>query len=247
MTRPPVPQHGPAIPQRGHPGYYTAAHPQTGFAVAPGPQAAPVRQLAQRPPAPTTAPLTETGRAPAIEAAQVSHNIGKSQRLGKPAAIEIRVARAAIAGAGGAGPQPASLRAELVAVRAITVRLRGGKAAFHIDAGSPETQWDQATGPSGRLAGETAVWRFTLTPLKPGRSDLHLVATARTIGADGVIADTVLPEEIVSVRVGRDIGKPLRRLALAIGIAAGSIAVEKLAEGIFKFDLFAIVSRLVGL
>ena len=199
-----------------------------------------------RPLQPSTAAPVDHAKALAIEASQVSHSIAKSLRLGKPAAVEVRIARSAIA-AGGAAPRPMSLRAEFVAARAITVRLKGGKAAFAIDAGSPETQWDQSNGPPARLAGETAVWRFTVTPLKPGRVDLHLMASARTVGADGVIADTVLPDEVVTVRVARDIGKPLRRLVLIAGIAAGSIAVEKLAEGIFKFDLFGIIGGLAGL
>ena len=127
------------------------------------------------------------------------------------------------------------------------MRLRGVKSAFAIDAGSPETQWDQATGPAGRLTGETAVWRFSVSPLKAGRGDLHLVVAARTVGADGLIADTVLPDQAVTIRISRDIGKSLRRAGLAIGIAVASIAVEKIAEGVFKFDLFEIAIRLMGL
>ena len=192
------------------------------------------------------AAAAETARAPAIEAAQVSHNAPKSLRLGKTAIVEVRVARAAIAGSS-AGPRPLSLRAELVAVRAISVRLRGVKSAFAIDAGSPETQWDQATGPSGRLTGETAVWRFSVNPLKAGRGELHLIVAARTVGADGVIADTVMPDQAVAIRVARDIGKSLRRWGMGLGIAAASIAIEKLAEGFFRFDLFQIASGLVGL
>ncbi len=167
-------------------------------------------------------------------------------RVGSKTAVEVRIARAAIAG-GSAGPRPASLRAELTAFRTISVRLRGTKSAFAIDAGSQETQWDQAIGPTGRLAGDVAVWRFNISPLKAMRADLHLVATARTVGADGVIADTVLPDQVVNVRIGRDIGKTMRRFAGGSTIAIVSIAALKLTEEFLGFDLLRLIRALIGI
>ncbi len=190
-------------------------------------------------------PPIDAPRAPAIEPAQISHTIPKRMRVGSKTVVEVRVARAAIAG-GGAGPRPVALRAELTAFRAISVRLRGTKSAYAIEAGSPETQWDQAIGPTGRLAGEVAVWRFQISPLKAARADLQIIASARTVGADGVIADTVLPDQVVAVRVGRDIGRTMRRFAGVSTIAIVSIVAVKLTEEFLGFDLMRLIRALIG-
>ena len=187
----------------------------------------------------------EVAATPSIEAAQVTHNVPKSMRIGKKVAIEVRVARAAIAGLAG-GPRPVSLRAEQVTLRAITIRLRGTKAAFVIEANSPETQWDQATGPAGRSTVETAVWRFTVSPLKAARAELHVIAAARTVGADGVFADTGLPDQVLTVRIGRDVGRFMRRLAAVSTIAITSIVTVKLIEEFLGFDLMRLVRALTG-
>ena len=226
---------GPAYGQYAPPG-----HPQTRApAQGPFPTGPATNGLAN------TAPPSDPPRAPAIEAAQLSHSIPKRMRVGQKVVVEVRLARAAIAG-GNAGPRPVSLRAELTAFRAISVRLRGTKSAFAIEAGSPETQWDQAIGPTGRLAGDVAVWRFIISPLKAARADLHIIASARTVGADGVIADTVLPDQVVPIRIGRDIGRTMRRFAAGSTIAIVSIAAVKLLEEFLGFDLMRMIRALIG-
>ncbi len=216
---------------------------------APAPMPSPGHQgpvAAQRQVAPVPAGLPgDAPRAPAIEAGQVSFTLPKRLRHDVPTTIEVRVARAPLAGSG-SGPMPSSLRAEFVAVRAITVRLRGGKGAFAIEPGSPETQWDQATQATARAAGDAAVWRFTLTPLRGHSSDLQLMVAARTVGADGMIADTVLPDLVLPVKIARNLKRPLRRILSAAAIAFTSIVLWTVIEQVFKLDLWHVVQRLAG-
>lgn len=185
-------------------------------------------------------------RLPAIEAGQVSFTLPKRWRRGRTETIEVRVARTPLSG-GGAGPVPASLRPELIAARAIMVRLRGAKGAFTIEPASPETQWDQAAGTGGRTAGDAAVWRFSVTPLRGAVRDLHLMVAARTVGADGVMADTVLPDQVLPAKVSRDLLRPLRQVLAVVAIALISIALWTAMQYTFKLDLVGLVQRLAGL
>ena len=212
----------------------------------PGPQAMRVQGLGPARSAGSFMPMPgEALRAPAIEAGQVSYVLPKRLRRGKAATIEVRVARAPLAGTG-SGPMPSSLRPEFIAARAITVRLRGAKGAFAIEPGSPETLWDQPSGATGRAVGDAAVWRFTVTPLAGRRRDLTLMAAARTVGADGMIADTVLPDQVLPVKVARDFLRPLRRLLAGLAIALASICVWTVIEHMLELDLWRIARRLAG-
>ena len=221
-----------------------ATGPQGASAPQMAPPLRPNGQLASMPGMPGIYP-GEVAATASIEAAQVTHNVPKSMRIGKKVSVEVRIARAAIAGLSG-GSRPMALRAEQIAARAITVRLRGTKAAFAIEANSPETQWDQTTSQAGRAAVETAVWRFSVSPLKATRADLHVVASARTVGADGVMADTGLPDQVVTVRIGRDVGRFMRRSAAVSTIAITSIIAVKLIEEFLGFDLMRLVRALTG-
>src|SRR5690606_17763381 len=123
-----------------------------------------------------------TGLRPAIDPSQVTHSIPRRLRLGRPQTIEVWIERPPIAGSGGS--HSFALRSERVVARALAGRLRPLSGKCIIDAASPETQWDQS-GAAGtdRLASEAAVWRFNVTPLRPGRGVLQLAISARTLGA----------------------------------------------------------------
>ena len=185
-------------------------------------------------------------QSPAIEVGQVSYALPKRWRRGRAHTIEVRVQRAPLTG-GGSGPMPASLRPEIIVARAITVRLRGAKGAFTIEPASPETQWDQAAGASGRTAGDAAVWRFAVTPIGGRGRDLHLMVAARTVGADGMMADTVLPDQVLPAKVALDLLRPLWRVLGAAAVAVTSIVLWTVLEHTFKLDLVRIVQRLAGL
>jgi hypothetical protein len=150
--------------------------------------------------------------------------------------VEIRIERPPIAGAGGAS-RAHSLRNEAVVARAIAVKLRALKGRFIIDSTSPETLWDQGAGPgAGRLASEDAVWRFAVTPLAAGRGALQLSVSARTLGADGVLVETQLPDQAFEVKASANVGRIGRLVGqAALAVLAGMVLI-KAAEMAFHFD-----------
>ena len=161
--------------------------------------------------------------------------------------IEVRIDRPPLAGAGNT-TQAHALRSETVVARAIAVRLRPGAGRFVVDAASPETQWDQAAAAgAGRLASEAAIWRFTVTPIGSGRGVLHLVVSGRTLGADGVLAETQLPDQPFEVRVAPQYGPMLARIGVLLAVALGSMLLLKIVEGVMQVDVFYLAKQLLRL
>ncbi len=204
------------------------------------------------PPAPapgagTSGALVAPSRGPAIDPSQITHSITPKLTLGRPQPIEVRIERPPLAGGGG-GQRPHALRAETVVARAIAVKLRPLSGRFVLDAASPETQWDQGGGGggAGRLASEAAVWRFTVTPLASGRGVLQLAVSARTIGADGVLAETQLPDQVFEVRAAPDVRSTLVRVGQFALVGTACVLLFKLAETLLRFDIFAVVRRLLA-
>jgi len=179
-----------------------------------------------------------------LDATQISHSLPRRMRLGRPATLEIRVGRPPMAGPP-PGKGPTAFRSEQVVLRAISVRLRAGKPAFRIELLSPETQWDQSSSMTGRLSDEQAVWRFLLTPLAAGKASVHLLVSARTVAADGVVADMVLPELALETRVARNWSALARRIAVYAAVVLGSLAVVEGLEAAFGFELHRIIAGLV--
>jgi hypothetical protein len=224
------------------------------------PDAAP----AGRPPSPPGYPADGAGRPPypppgrepypgaqghaprraALDHTHVSHSVSRRLRQGRAQTVEVRVERPALTGAAAGGPH--SLRSEAVLARAISVRLRPAGSRVTVDLASPETVWDQPNGSgSARLAGEAAVWRFVVTPQAAGRGLLQLAVTARTIGADGVLAETQLPDQTIEIRATPDIlGMARRAGGVVLAVLLGMLAIKAL-ELVFYFDSAHLVMQLV--
>ena len=113
-----------------------------------------------------------------------------------PEAIEVRIAKAdlmALAdGLQGAG---AAYRHDSIVTKALSVRLRAPEGGFWIETTSPETQWIENN--HGLLSDDFASWRWTVTPQLRGETHLQLIVSARTVGTDGVAAETALPDQII--------------------------------------------------
>lgn len=154
---------------------------------------------------------------------------------GRAQVVEVRIERPPLSGSTSAS-RPVSLRGEEAVARALAVRLRPISGRFIIEAASPETQWDQG-GVSGRLASDAAVWRFNVTALTPGKGTLQLAVSARTIGADGVLVESGVPELTQEVRVAPAIDRWLRLTGAAAGWMVLGIALIKLSERLFNFDV----------
>lgn len=189
---PPVPPPPPA-PRGGHP----------------PPDRARVRE-AQRGGRNAPRPGTETG--------QLVENIPRRMKVGVLETVEVRIAREGVPDVarglqGGGAPHTH----QLLITRAMSVRLQGEPGRFYIEPKSPETQWT-GTRPD-QLASDYAVWRFTVIPQVRGPAELTLIVASRSIGSDGVIADTSLPEQRISIRVSSNMTRGLKRWAGWIAIA----------------------------
>ena len=80
----------------------------------------------------------------------------------------------------------------------MSVRLRAPDGGFRIEVSSPETQWTESdVGP------RPAISRCGASPShrRAARSVLQLVVAARMLARDGIMAETTLPERVISVRV----------------------------------------------
>ena len=184
-----------------------------------------------------------SARTPAIELSQLSHSIPARLIVGRPRTVEVQVKRQPLGSAGSAS-RPAPQRGDVVTARAITVRVRPAKGRFVIDQPSTETQWDKASDGS-RLAGEAAVWRFTIQPLAKGEGELLLTVAARTIAADGMILESALPDQVIPVRTGRDWAATFRRAGLLALVSVGSIVLEAMLEAVLKFDVLKAIQALL--
>jgi hypothetical protein len=183
-------------------------------------------------------------RRPGIDQSQLSHTVPRRLRQGRVTHVEVRIDRPPITG-GAPSQWPQSLRSEMIVARAIAVRLRPLAGRYLIEAASPETVWDQGGGPgAGRLESEAAVWRFAVTPLAAGKGALQLAVSARTLGADGVLVETQLPDVGLEVRASPDLGGLARRAGLLVlAVVIGMVAI-KAAEFAVSFDAAHLVAQL---
>lgn len=155
-------------------------------------------------------------------------------RVGIPVIVEARVARAEVkAIADGLQGDGAVYRHEVVVTKAMSVRLRAPDGGFYIETASPETQWIENV--LGLMSNDYASWRWSVTARDSGKKRLQLVISARTVGTDGLAAETALPDQIVEVRVGINYARTLGKWAgwLIAGVAGGVLA--RFGETIFEF------------
>ncbi len=208
---PPPPRH----PVRGRPGRANAAD----------------APLSPRTPAPDASPEVEAGL--------LVENIPRRMRVAIPEVVEVRIARKDAEnlsdGMRGVGtPQTHGV----FVTKAMTVRLRAPEGGFWIEPGSPETQWIDNT--LGLLQDDFASWRWTVTPQMRGKARLQLVVSARSVGADGVAAETALPDQVITVKVRTN-------YALAARKAGGWVAAMAVGGmlGNFGGDIYGFVMRLL--
>lgn len=208
-TGPPPEQHRRAPPLAGAPG--SSHSPSQSSAPAPAPAM------------PAPMPSHRGGPAPTVAIGQIVENIPRAMRVAVPRVVEARIARADVKTVseglqGGGGVR----RHEINVTKAMSVRLRAPDGGFSIESSSPDTQWIENV--HGLMSDEFASWRWTVTPKARGRRRLQLIVSARTVGSDGLAAETVLPEQIIEVRVRTNYALTLRRLGgWAIAAIAGGL------------------------
>ncbi len=176
-------------------------------------------------------------------AGQLAENIPRSMRVGKSERVEIRIAKAeAKAISDGLEGGGAAWTHDVTITKAMSVRLRAPEGGFFIETASPETQWIE--GQLGFVSDDFASWRFLITPRVRGRSRLQIIVSARTVGGDGVAAETALPDQVVDVKVRTNYGRVFMR---GLGWAAAAIAGGVLAKfGDGAFDIIATTVEHLG-
>jgi hypothetical protein len=154
-------------------------------------------------------------------------------RVGIPMVVEARLARSEVkAIAEGLQGGGAVYRHEVTVTKAMSVRLRAPEGGFFIETSSPETQWIENV--LGLMADDFASWRWTITPRDRGKQRLQLLISARTVGADGLTAETALPDQVVEVKVAVNYAKTAARWAgwMTAAVIGGILA--RFGEGLFN-------------
>lgn len=179
-----------------------------------------------------------------VETGQLVENIPRRMRVGVPEIIEVRVARSEIeaAGAGLRGRGGPQLH-DIAITKAMSVRLRAPEGGFFVESASPETQWiDNVLGIYGE---DFASWRFVVTPKVTGARPLQLIVSARTVGRDGLAADTALPDQVVTVRVRTNYARVAGKwLGWAVAVVIGGV-LARFGEGMWAIAM-PVVRSFIG-
>lgn len=154
-------------------------------------------------------------------------------RAGVTERVEIRLARAHAAdltsGMEGGG---AAWSHDMMVAKAMSVRVRAPEGGFFIETVSPETQWIDN---QFLDAGENyASWRFLITPQSRGWSELQIVVSARTVGSEGLAAETAFPDQTIDVKVRTNYGRAMLKGLGWIAAAVAGGAIAKFGEGAFE-------------
>lgn len=180
-----------------------------------------------------------------VEIGQLVENIPRIMRVAIPEQVEVRIARADVqALAEGLQGGGAAYEHEVTITKAMSVRLRAPDGGFYIETASPETQWIEKT---ALVAGnDYASWRWHITPRDKGRKRLQLIISARTIGADGLAAETALPDQVITVRVRTNYARSAARWTgwAAAALIGGLLA--KFGEGALDAGLQAVAKLTAG-
>ena len=180
-------------------------------------------------------------QSPLVDEGQLTENIPRRMRIAIPEQVEVRIARDSVdvpkGNMQGRGiPQSHGI----YVTKAMTVRLRAPEGGVRIETSSPETQWiDNAL---GLIHDDFASWRWTVTPERRGVTRLQLVVSARTVGADGVAAETALPDQIFDIVVRTNYILAAKQVTgWATAMAAGGV-IAAFGEDAFN-KILELVSR----
>jgi len=177
-------------------------------------------------PAPHAPPRAVRQGGPRAEIGQLVENIPRSMRVAVPALVEVRIARADVAAlAQGLQGGGAAYQHEVTVTKAMSVRLRAPDGGFFIETASPETQWIERAMLLSQ--DDFASWRWHVTPRETGRKRLQLVVSARTVSADGLAAETALPDQVITVRVRTNYSQVASRwIGWGVAAVAGGLLAK---------------------
>ncbi|MEL7047550.1 MAG: Clp protease N-terminal domain-containing protein [Pseudomonadota bacterium] len=179
------------------------------------------KPIGQRPHAPVLRP---SFKAELFDPEVLLDAIPERMKSNVPTIIEVSIIRARLAGLTDGSHSYAGVRGSdgSSGLSAVSLRLRAPAGKFFIEQNTPETQWINTFGAAG--GEELVTWRWTVTPKSAGRGALQIRANGRSIGSDGITAETNLDGEIADVYASRRWGRGLRSIiwffmCLAMGAA----------------------------
>lgn len=147
-------------------------------------------------------------------------NIPRRMRSAVPERIEVRISREdSVALGRGMEGRAETIRHDILITQAMSVMLRSPDGGFVIEPLSPETQWifERPDAAEGETYGR---WRWVVTPNETGQHRLQLIIAARSIDKNGLVGDTALPDQVITVRVRmnfwRSLGRGIKWLAAMI-------------------------------
>ncbi|KUO67432.1 MAG: hypothetical protein APF80_10330 [Alphaproteobacteria bacterium BRH_c36] len=145
-------------------------------------------------------------------------------RVGISSPVEVRIAKAEVKAISEGLDHNTTHRHDIQVTKAMSVRLRAPQGGFFIETASPETQWIENA--LGLMADDYARWRWTVTPKLRGKRRLQLIVSARTVGPDGLAAETALPDQIIEIKVSTNYTALAKRLAgwTAAAVLGGLLA-----------------------
>lgn len=170
---------------------------------------------------------------PALDSGQLAETIPRNMQVGRSELVEVRVGRSSVRGiaTGMLGAAPSYVHAVAV-TKAMSVRLRAVDGGFTIEGASPETQW--IDNHLGTMSDDFASWRWNVTPMRRGPGRLQLVVSARTIAADGLSAETALPDQVIDVAVQADYVRLAKRAAGWAGLMILGGVLSRVGQGGFE-------------
>ncbi len=220
-------QHGPANSQWPQPHNMSPQMPQQ----MPAP-------MAPRPPEPTpNVAMPNVARSRPSTPATITATVGKltapiptKWRVAQEQLVEVRLSpeelRALAQQLDGRG---AAYAHERVVAKAIAVRLKAPDHSFAIEPTSPETLWLDAQ--TLQMSNDGMHWRWQATPQTGGKKKLQLVISARTIGGDGVVAETALPDQTITVKVQVNPARLALKLLGYVGLLVLGALLARYGEG----------------
>lgn len=172
--------------------------------------------------APDSAGARRKGPRTVVSSGKLVHNIPNAMQVGISLVCEARIGRAEVKAIVEGLQGNAVVRQEIMVTKAMSVRLRSPDGGFFIEGSSPETQWIENV--LGLPAEDYARWRWTITPRERGRKRLQLVVSARTVGSDGLAAETAMPDQVIEVKVRTNYARTTKRwIGWALAAIAGGV------------------------
>jgi hypothetical protein len=157
-------------------------------------------------------------------------NIPRRMRAAVADRVEVRISREdSVALSRGMEGRAETIRHDVLVTQAMSVMLRAPDGGFAIEPLSPETQWifDRPETGDAETYGR---WRWVVTPSETGERRLQLIVAARSIDKNGLVGDTALPDQVITVRVRMNIWRTMVRgaqwlAAMVLGGVVTELAV----------------------